>query len=110
MSLNVMASLARCDWSRRIHPEAKPECDERIRTAEAKGMEPHVEPTLARWFTAPFRERRKDVVDRVAAPLRSTPVAGHVGGCHALAALSLTDRLGPHKLPATVLEGEDDPV
>jgi 3-oxoadipate enol-lactonase len=70
------------------HPaEAKPQWEERIRTAEAKGMEPLVEPTLGRWFTAPFRERRKDVVDQVAAMIRATPVAGYAGCCHAIAAL-----------------------
>jgi len=106
---NVLASLALCDTSSRIPPEAKPQWEERIRTAEAKGMEPHVEPTLARWFTAPFRERRKDVVDRVAAMIRSTPVAGYVGCCHAIAALNLTDRLGAIKLPTIVIVGEDDP-
>jgi len=106
---NVLASLALCDTSSRIPPEAKPQWEERIRTAEAKGMEPHVEPTLARWFTAPFRERRKDVVDRVAAMIRSTPVAGYVGCCHAIAALNLTDRLGAIKLPTVVIVGEDDP-
>src|SRR5262249_38885065 len=80
-----------------------------IRTAETKGMEPLVEPTLARWFTAPFRERRKDVVDRVAKMIRNTPVAGYVGCCHAISALNLTDRLSAIKLPTVVIVGEDDP-
>jgi 3-oxoadipate enol-lactonase len=106
---NVLASLALCDTSSRIPAEAKPQWEERIRTAETTGMEPLVEPTLARWFTAPFRERRKDVVDRVAAMIRSTPVAGYVGCCHAISALNLTDRLGAIKLPTVVIVGEDDP-
>src|SRR2546430_10237205 len=61
-SPTLFRSLSLCDTSSRIPAEAKPQWDDRIRTAEAKGMEPLVEPTLARWFTAPFREKKKDVV------------------------------------------------
>ncbi len=102
-------SLSLCDTSSRIPADAKPQWEDRIRTAEAKGMEPLVEPTLARWFTAPFRERRKDVVDRVATMIRTTPIAGYVGCCHAISALNLTDRLSAIKLPTIVIVGEDDP-
>lgn len=105
----VLASLSLCDTSSRIPAEAKPQWEERIRTAETKGMEPLVEPTLARCFTAPFRERRKGVVDRVATMIRTTPVAGYVGCCRAIAALNLTDRLGAIKLPTVVIVGEEDP-
>jgi 3-oxoadipate enol-lactonase len=106
---DVLLSLSLCDTSSRIPAEAKPQWEDRIRSAEAKGMEPLVEPTLARWFTAPFRERRKDVVDRVATMIRTTPVAGYVGCCHAISALNLTDRLSAIKLPTIVIVGEDDP-
>jgi len=106
---DVLLSLSLCDTSSRIPADAKPQWEDRIRTAEAKGMEPLVEPTLARWFTAPFRERRKDVVDRVATMIRTTPVAGYVGCCHAISALNLTDRLSAIKLPTIVIVGEDDP-
>ena len=106
---DVLLSLSLCDTSSRIPADAKPQWEDRIRTAEAKGMEPLVEPTLARWFTAPFRERRKDVVDRVATMIRTTPVAGYVGCCHAISALNLTDRLSAIKLPTVVIVGEDDP-
>ena len=106
---DVLLSLSLCDTSSRIPADAKPQWEDRIRTAEAKGMGPLVEPTLARWFTAPFRERRKDVVDRVATMIRTTPVAGYVGCCHAISALNLTDRLSAIKLPTIVIVGEDDP-
>src|SRR5213594_4356475 len=61
----VLTSLSLCDTSSRIPADAKPQWEDRIRTAEAKGMEPLVEPTLGRWFTAPFREKKKDVVDKL---------------------------------------------
>ena len=53
------------------HCSARALWADRIKTAETQGMEPLVEPTLARWLTAPFRERRKDVVDKVATMIRS---------------------------------------
>ena len=91
-----------------IPAEAKPLWQERIRTAETQGMEPRVEPTIGRWFTAPFRERRKDVVDRVRAMIRATNPRGYAGCCHAISALDLTDRLGAIKLPTLVVVGEED--
>jgi hypothetical protein len=39
-------------------------------------MEPLVEPTIGRWFTAPFREQRKDVVHRVRAMIRGLVLTG----------------------------------
>jgi len=108
-SPKVLQSLSLCDTSSRIPTDAKPLWDDRIRTAEAKGMEPLVEPTLSRWFTPAFREKKKDVVDRVATMIRNTPVAGYAGCCQAISALNLTDRLSAIKVPTIVIVGEDDP-
>jgi 3-oxoadipate enol-lactonase len=105
---DVFLSLALCDTSSRIPAEAKPLWQERIKTAETQGMEPLVEPTIGRWFTAPFREQRKDVVDRVRAMIRATNPRGYAGCCHAISALDLTDRLGAIKLPTLVVVGEED--
>ena len=49
------------------------------------------------------------MVERVAAMIRTTPVAGYAGCCHAISALDLTDRIGAIKLPTIVIVGEDDP-
>jgi 3-oxoadipate enol-lactonase len=68
-----------------------------------------VEGTLSRWFTAPFREKRKDVVDKVATMIRTTPPAGYAGCCQAIAQLNLTDRISAIKVPTVVIVGEDDP-
>jgi len=107
-SPDLFKSLTLCDTSSRIPAEARPLWAERIKTAESLGMEPLVEPTLSRWFTAPFREKRKDVVDRVAAMIRSTPPSGYAGCCHAISALDLTDRLPAISRPTLVVVGEDD--
>jgi 3-oxoadipate enol-lactonase len=72
-------------------------------------MEPLVEPTLERWFTAPFRARRRDVMERVGAMIRSTPAAGYAGCCHAIPKIDTTDRLKEVRCPALVIVGEEDP-
>jgi len=104
----LFTSLVLCDTSSRIPPEAKPLWDERIHTAETKGMEPLVEPTLARWFTAPYKDKGGPVVDKVRTMIRSTPPAGYIGCCQAISGLNLTDRIGAIRVPTLIIVGEDD--
>ena len=104
----LFLSLSLCDTSSRIPAEARPLWQERIKTAETQGMEPLVEPTIGRWFTAPFREARQDVVDKVRAMIRGTNPRGYAGCCHAISALDLTDRLSAIKLPTLIVVGEED--
>ena len=71
-------------------------------------MEPLVEPTLQRWFTEPYYASNKVMMARVAQMIRSTPVAGYVGCCHAIPKINLTDQLRDIRCPATVIVGEQD--
>jgi len=105
----LLQSLVLCDTMSRVPPEAKPLWEERIHTAHTQGMEPLVEPTVARWFTAPFRAQRPEVVDKVRSMIRSTPPQGYAGCCHAIAGLNLTERLNAITLPTLIIVGEDDP-
>ena len=107
-SPELFLSLSLCDTSSRIPAEAKPLWQERIKTAQTQGMEPLVEGTIARWFTAPFREQHKDVVDPVRTMIRRTPPQGYAGCCAAISALDLTDRLPAIKLPTLIVVGEED--
>ncbi len=86
-----------------------PVWEDRIKTVTAQGMEPMVAGTLERWFTAPFRARRKDVMERIGGLIRSTPPAGYIGCCHALPKINVTDRLKEIACPALVIVGEEDP-
>ena len=108
-SPQLCASLALCDTTSRIPDDARATWDDRVRIAETQGMEPLVEPTIARWFTAPFRESRRDVVDPVRAMIRATPPAGYAGCCHAIKPLDLTERLRAISMPTLIIVGEDDP-
>jgi 3-oxoadipate enol-lactonase len=105
----MLHSVVLCDTMSRVPTEAKPLWDERIHTAETRGMEPLVEPTLARWFTEPFRQQGAPVLDQVRTMIRTTPPRGYAGCCHAIAALNLTEHLHAITLPTLIIVGEDDP-
>ena len=108
-SPGLFLSLALCDTSSRVPAEARPVWQERIQTAETQGMDPLVEPTIGRWFTAPFREQRNDVVDPVRTRIRTTSPRGYAGCCAAIAQLDLTDKISAIKLPTLIVVGEEDP-
>src|SRR4029450_1582698 len=69
----MVQSLVLCDTTSRYPAAAAPGGEERIKTVGAKGMESMVAGTLERWFTAPFRARRPDVMERVGGMIRRTP-------------------------------------
>ena len=105
----MVQSLALCDTTSRFPPDSWPTWEERIRTVQKHGMEALVEQTIDGWFTEPFRERRRDVTDKVRAMLRSTPPQGYIGCCYAIPKINTTARLGEIRCPATVIVGKDDP-
>ena len=89
-------------------PETRKQWEERIRTAETKGMQPLVQSTLERWFTEPFRRAKPDVVKKIADLIQGTPVPGYVGCCHAISNLNTTARLKDIKRPVLAITGEQD--
>ena len=105
----IFKTLTLADTTSRYPAEAWPLWQERIKTAEAKGMEPLAQPTLERWFTEPFRKSSPAVVDGVRKLIVSTPVAGYAGCCHAIPKINLTARLKEIKCPILVIVGADDP-
>jgi len=105
----MVQSLVLCDTTSRYPAAAAPIWEERIRTVRAQGMDPMVEATLGRWFTAPFRARRSDLMERVATMIRQTPPQGYVGCCHAIPTIDVTERLREIRCPALVIVGEEDP-
>lgn len=106
---SMTRSLILSSTTSRYPAAARSVWTERIRTIETNGMEPLIEPALDRWFTAPFRERRQDVMDRVRTMIRSTPPQGYIGCCYAIPMIDVTDRLGEIRCPALVIAGENDP-
>jgi 3-oxoadipate enol-lactonase len=109
MRPDAIASLVLVDSMCSIPPEAQPLWQERIKVALSDGMQPLVEPAIARWFTVPFRQAHSEITDRVRAMIRGTVPAGYAACCHAIAALDLAARIHAIQAPALILVGEEDP-
>jgi len=105
----IFSSLTLADTTSRMPAEVGPVWRERIRTAETQGMHPLVEPTLARWFTEPYRKAHPETMQRIGRLIASTPVAGYVGCCHAIPKINLSARLKEIRCPILTVVGEDDP-
>jgi 3-oxoadipate enol-lactonase len=104
-----VASLAACDCRCNAPPEFAASWDPRIETARRDGMEPLVEPTLQRWFTAPFRAANPPELAKVAEMIRGTSVPGYIGCAEALKRIDCEPRLGGIRCPTLFLSGEEDP-
>ncbi len=105
----VFQSMVLADTTSRYPAEAAPVWADRIKTAQAKGMDAIVDGTLARWFTAPYLATNPPGVARVRASILATPVAGFAGCCHAIPQINLTHRLKEIASPTLVIVGEQDP-
>jgi 3-oxoadipate enol-lactonase len=100
--------LALVSTTSRVPPEGRTLWDERIASARAQGMQAHVEATLARWFTAPYRQSHPEVMARIGTLIAATPVAGFAGWGAAICTLDLTEKLGAIKAPTLVVVGAED--
>ncbi len=105
----VFKTVTLADTTSRYPAQAWPLWQDRIKTAETKGMEPLAQPTLERWFTEPFRKSNPAAVDAIRKLIVSTPVAGYVGCCYAIPKINLTARLKEIRSPILVIVGEQDP-
>ena len=105
----IFKTMTLADTTSRYPAELQPVWQGRIDTATKQGMEPIVQPTLERWFTEPYRKSGAPVVNEIAAAIRSTPVSGFVGCCHAIPKINVSARLKEVKIPTLVVVGEQDP-
>jgi 3-oxoadipate enol-lactonase len=105
----LIQGLVLCSTSARLAPEADPIWDERITLARTRGMEPHVEPTIARWFTPDFVGRHPEVVDPIRAMIRGTDPAGYIACIEAIRRVDLLESLAEIHVPTLVIAGQNDP-
>ncbi len=101
-------SLVLCDTSSGYTAEERQVFEQRARVAARQGMEPLVQPTLERWFTATFRASQPAVVERIAHTLRQNDPVAYAAACLAIGNVALTDRLGAVRCPTMVVVGEED--
>ncbi len=104
----IFRSLTLADTTSRYPADAMPVWEERIRTAETKGMAALAQPTLERWFTGNYRKNRPAEVERIRKLILATPVAGYVGCSRAIPKINLTARLREIRCPVLVIVGEQD--
>ena len=100
--------LVLADTTSRYPPEAQAVWAERIRQVETGGLAPLVVATLERWFTAPYRAAHPELMARIGRIIETTPPAGYIGCCHALARHDVAARLGAVRAPTLVLVGDQD--
>lgn len=105
---DVFKSMVLADTTSRRPPGAEKMWGDRIAIARDKGMDGLIDSTLERWFTAPFRNTRKDVMTRIANDIRATPVAGFAGCSEAISKIDVLDRLQEIKCPVFIIVGEED--
>ena len=82
--------------------------EERAEAVRAGGMEAVAGTVIDRFFTAPFRDRRPDVVKGFREALTSTRPAGYVGSCLALRDADLRAEVGAIAAPVLVVVGAGD--
>jgi 3-oxoadipate enol-lactonase len=104
----LVKSLGLAATTSRGLPAAPAMWADRARIARTQGMTALLEPTLGRWFTAPSREAKLPVIDRIAQTILATPAEGYAGCCEAIAGLDVTDRLGEIACPTLVVVGTED--
>lgn len=103
-----LQSLVLCDTTSRYPTEAAAMWEDRIRSAAATGMAALAEPTLARWFTEPYRQSHPDLMKAFASTIAATPHAGYAGCGRAIATIDVTGQLRQLRIPTLVIVGEQD--
>lgn len=89
-------------------PAGRQTWDERIAAVRAHGLEPLLDATLERWFTAPTRAAQPARMEAVRAMVAATPLEGYLGCCGAIKALDYAARLGEIRVPLLFVAGTHD--
>jgi 3-oxoadipate enol-lactonase len=105
---DAVRSLVLADTTAHYGPEREKMWDERIRVAEAEGIEPLLDRTMEAWFSPDFRARQPEVVARVRAMLRPTDPVGYVGAIRAIGYVDLREAIAAIRCPTLILVGEQD--
>ena len=104
----AIRSLVLADTTACYGPERKAMWDDRIRVAEAKGMQPLLDRTIEAWFTAAFRAEQPEVIAHVRAMLARTNPAGYVGAIRAIGYGDLRESIRAVSCPTLILVGDED--
>ena len=97
-----------CDSGCASTPQSAQQWEERIAVAQQGGMEPLVEPTVARWFPSDIVAKNPPYLDTVRAMIRTTPVNGFIGCAAALADHDFRSAAATTRPSVLFLAGEKD--
>jgi 3-oxoadipate enol-lactonase len=106
---NRLRSLALCDTTALIPPDAQPVWQERIDAAREKGLKALVDDTLQRWFTPTYLDQNPPQVQLIRKLFLATPLVGYIGCSEAIRSLDYLERLSEIKTPTLIIVGQDDP-
>jgi 3-oxoadipate enol-lactonase len=82
----------------------------RIETVRTGGTKSISATTMERWFTAPFREREPQTVERIKKTLENTNTEGYIACCEALRDADYREQLKSISLPTLVISATHDPA
>jgi len=80
----------------------------RIAAVRKGGMKSIAAATMDRWFTAPFREREPQAVERVKHMVESTSSDGFIANCEALREFDFREGITAIRTPTLVISGTHD--
>ena len=103
-----VASITACNCVAGYGPDGVKVWEDRIASVSETGLEPILDATLERWFTAPTRAARPDEMAAVRSMIAATPLQGYLGCCGALKHLAYNDRLSGITVPSLFIAGTHD--
>ena len=80
----------------------------RIETVRTGGTKSIAATTMERWFTAPFREREPQTVERIKKMVESTNPEGFIACCEALREADFRESISTIRTPTLVISGTHD--
>jgi 3-oxoadipate enol-lactonase len=81
----------------------------RIEAVRKGGMKAIAPATMERWFTASFREREPQTVERIQKMVESTNLEGFIACCEALREADFRESIAQISTPTLVISGTHDP-
>jgi len=82
----------------------------RIEAVRKNGTKSIAAATMERWFTAPFREREPQTVERIQNTLANTNSEGYIACCEALRDTDLREQIASISVPTLVISATHDPA
>ncbi|MEM7303437.1 MAG: 3-oxoadipate enol-lactonase [Pseudomonadota bacterium] len=103
---DLVKALIMCDTGHKIGTAEM--WNERIQTAETKGISAMAAPIMERWFTKDFHEKQKDALAGYTNMLTRTTVAGYAGTCAAIRDTDYTTLASKITVPTLCIVGDQD--